>query len=214
MEMIFWGGRGHAKVLAEIVRMQGSQVCAVFDNNSALESPLEGVPMHYGMDGFSRWLGRADRKGSVGGIAAIGGMAGPARCEFLKLFRHYGIPTPSLVHPEAYLAPSVTLGDNCHVLAMAVVCADACLGEATIVNTKASVDHECQIGDGVHVAPGATICGCVEVGRFSMVGAGAIVLPRVRIGEGALIGAGAIVTQDIPDGVVAYGQPARIVRKI
>lgn len=45
-------------------------------------------------------------------------------------------------------------------------------------------------------------------------GAGAIVLPGVSIGENTVVGAGALVTKDLPAGVVAYGNPARVVREI
>jgi acetyltransferase-like isoleucine patch superfamily enzyme len=47
-----------------------------------------------------------------------------------------------------------------------------------------------------------------------MIGAGAIILPRRTIGEGSIVGAGSIVTRDIPDRVVAFGQPARVVRRL
>ena len=50
--------------------------------------------------------------------------------------------------------------------------------------------------------------------RIHMIGAGAIVLPRRTIGEGSIVGAGSIVTRDIPDHVVAFGQPARVVRRL
>lgn len=43
-------------------------------------------------------------------------------------------------------------------------------------------------------------------------GFGAIVLDGVRIGKGAVIGAGAVVTQDIPEGAIALGVPARVVK--
>lgn len=45
-------------------------------------------------------------------------------------------------------------------------------------------------------------------------GAGAIVLPGVSIGENTIVGAGAVVTKDLPAGVVAYGNPARVAREI
>lgn len=45
-------------------------------------------------------------------------------------------------------------------------------------------------------------------------GAGALVLPGVSIGENTVVGAGAVVTRDLPAGVVAYGNPARVARKI
>ncbi len=45
-------------------------------------------------------------------------------------------------------------------------------------------------------------------------GAGVIVCPGVSIGENTVVGAGAIVTRDLPAGVVAYGNPARVIREI
>ena len=49
---------------------------------------------------------------------------------------------------------------------------------------------------------------------FCWLGAGVIVMPGVTIGDGSVIGAGSIVTKDIPAGVVAYGNPCRVVRQI
>jgi maltose O-acetyltransferase len=45
-------------------------------------------------------------------------------------------------------------------------------------------------------------------------GAGAIVCPGVSIGENTVVGAGSVVTKDLPAGVVAYGNPARVVREV
>lgn len=45
-------------------------------------------------------------------------------------------------------------------------------------------------------------------------GAGVIVLPGVTIGENTVVGAGSVVTKDLPAGVVAYGNPARVAREI
>jgi acetyltransferase-like isoleucine patch superfamily enzyme len=76
------------------------------------------------------------------------------------------------------------------------------------------LDHESKLGDGVHLAPGSTLCGCVEVGDFAFVGAGAIIMPNVSIGKNSIVGAGAVVTKDVPENVLVYGNPARIIRKV
>jgi acetyltransferase-like isoleucine patch superfamily enzyme len=76
------------------------------------------------------------------------------------------------------------------------------------------VDHECILADGVHIAPAATLCGLVTVGESTLIGAGATVLPRIHIGARSIVGAGAVVTRDLPDNVVASGNPARIIRAL
>ena len=54
----------------------------------------------------------------------------------------------------------------------------------------------------------------VEIGSDVWIGGGAIICPGVKIGSKTIIGAGSVVTKDIPDGVVAVGNPCRVLRKI
>lgn len=54
----------------------------------------------------------------------------------------------------------------------------------------------------------------VHIGKNCWLGAGVIVLPGVTIGDNTVIGAGSIVTKDIPENVVAVGNPCRVLRPI
>ncbi|MDX8337046.1 sugar O-acetyltransferase [Candidatus Cetobacterium colombiensis] len=54
----------------------------------------------------------------------------------------------------------------------------------------------------------------IKVGNNVWIGAGVTVLPGVTIGDNVIIGAGSVVTRDIPAGVIAVGNPCRILRKI
>ena len=54
----------------------------------------------------------------------------------------------------------------------------------------------------------------VHIGRNCWLGAGVIVMPGVTIGDNTVIGAGSIVTKDIPSGVVAVGNPCRVMREV
>lgn len=54
----------------------------------------------------------------------------------------------------------------------------------------------------------------VHIGNNVWIGGGAIVLPGVTIGDDTTIGAGSVVTKDIPSGVVAVGNPCKVLRKI
>ena len=84
------------------------------------------------------------------------------------------------------------------------------IGRQCIINTKASIDHECIIEDGCEVAPGATLCGVVRMHRNSWVCSGATVLPRVSIGKNSVIGAGSVVINDIEDNKTVVGVPAKV----
>ncbi|MDY6939151.1 MAG: sugar O-acetyltransferase [Cyanobacteriota bacterium] len=61
---------------------------------------------------------------------------------------------------------------------------------------------------------GLELGNAIEIGDDVWIGGGAIVCPGVRIGARSVIGAGSVVTQDIPEGVVAVGNPCRVLREI
>ena len=54
----------------------------------------------------------------------------------------------------------------------------------------------------------------VHIGKNCWIGAGAVILPGVTIGDNSVIGAGSVVTKDIPENVVAVGNPCRVLRPI
>ena len=54
----------------------------------------------------------------------------------------------------------------------------------------------------------------MRIGDNVWIGAGAIILPGVTVGDGSVIGAGSVVTKDVPGGVVAAGNPCRVLREI
>ena len=54
----------------------------------------------------------------------------------------------------------------------------------------------------------------VRIGRNCWIGANVVILPGVTIGDNVVIGAGSVVTKDIPDNVVAVGNPCRILREV
>lgn len=54
----------------------------------------------------------------------------------------------------------------------------------------------------------------IEIGHDCWIGGGAIILPGVKIGSKSIVGAGSVVTRDIPEGVLAAGNPCRVIRAI
>lgn len=207
--IIFWGATGHAKVLRDALLSSDLQLVAIFDSRDII-SPFSDVQIFHGEVGFTLWEQGYRGNGNVHACIAIGGAFGRDRLERMRWLRNRGYTPHTAIHPTSFIAKDATVGDGCQVLAMSAVCTGARLGEAVIVNTKASVDHDCVISSGAHIAPGATLAGEVTVGEFAFVGAGAIILPRVRIGANAIVGAGAVVTRDVPAGETVIGNPARL----
>lgn len=63
-------------------------------------------------------------------------------------------------------------------------------------------------------AKGLEIARSITVGNNVWIGANVSVLPGVTIGSSSIIGAGSVVNKDIPEGVIAAGNPCKVIRKI
>jgi UDP-perosamine 4-acetyltransferase len=159
-------------------------------------------------DGITRWenldvlgddnaLDRMppDRVALVLGIGKLA--TSNSRERLYTTWRARGYDFPAFVHPSAWIAPSVVLCDGVQVMAGVVIQPGCSIGENSIVNTRAGIDHDCIIGRDVHVAPGATLCGNVTIEDGAFIGAGATVIQGIRVGARAVIGAGVTLVKNI-----------------
>ena len=212
-EFLVWGGRGHAKVIRDLLAVNQKRVVAVIDNDRDLPSPFNDVDIFYGEDGFRAFFELRDSKVgaelSLGGVVAIGGVRGKERVEIYEFLIREGLDVESLIHQSAIITSSAMIGKGSQILANVFVGSDVSIEEFCILNSSSSVDHECTLGVGVHIAPGAVLAGEVKVEDYAFIGANATILPGLKIGSGAIIGAGAVVTRDVPNGLCVVGAPAR-----
>ena len=87
------------------------------------------------------------------------------------------------IHPTAYVSRQVNIKAGSVIMAGVIINPYVEVGAHCIVNTNASIDHDCIISDYVHISPGATLCGGVFVSEAVQVGAGAVILPNIKIGK-------------------------------
>ena len=208
---IIWGATGQAKVAYDILLEEGAEVVHLFDNNSSLESPLPGVPVSYGIAGLQAFIKYLNSKNlspaDIDCITAIGGGNGKARASMTQLMESHGFTPRSLIHRSAIISSTADLGQNLQLLAGSIIGAFATVGDYTIINSGANVDHDCKIGRMCHLAPHAALAGEVVIENNVFVGTNATVLPRISIGADSVIGAGAVVIKNVRTGSVIIGNP-------
>lgn len=126
------------------------------------------------------------------------------------------------IAPGAVCMGDVALGKDCSIWYHATVRADRApikigIGSNIQDNCVVHVDKgfSVTIGNYVTVGHGAILHGC-QVGDGSLIGMGAIILNGAKIGKNCIVAAGALVTQntEIPDGMLAMGSPAKVIRKL
>jgi len=209
-KVAIWGASGHAMVIADAVRLAGEYRIAGFLDD--LHPDRRGAAFcDARILGGREQLSRLRDRGVEHIIVAVGDCR--TRLRLAAVARQQGLTLARAVHPKATVAADVTLGPGSVVMAGAVINSGSRIGENVIVNTSASVDHECVLEDGVHVCPGVHLGGNVHVGRATQLGIGSSAINGIRIGAGTLIGAGAVVVDNVPDEVLAYGVPARVVKR-
>ena len=191
------GTGGHAKVVIATVRAAGGEVVAAYDDDQKRwGQQILGVPIKGPISG--------EEIGSAPTIIAIGDNR--ARQSIAERLQAQWV---SVCHPDTTVHPSVSLGPGTVVFAGVVIQPDATIGAHSILNTAASVDHDCIVGDFVHIGPGVSVCGGVTLDEGVVLGVGAKVAPNVEIGPWSTAGAGAVCVVDVARDTTVIGVPAR-----
>lgn len=194
LPVIVLGAGGHATVLIDALRLQGTQVLGV-TAPSADFSELLGHPVLGDDAAIARYTpAECELVLGVGSVSQSS-----VRRSIFERFKSQGYRFAAVVHPSTVIAGDVALGEGVQIMAGAVVQSGSRIGANTIVNTHASVDHDCRIGAHCHVAPGVVLSGDVSVGEQSHLGTGAVAIQGVRVGTHCLVGAGALLLRDVPD---------------
>lgn len=198
-DVAVFGASGHGKVIKDILYANGVKVQAFVDDNPNVNECAD-IPVLHDATGLSPiivGIGKNNIRKMI--------------VEKLKA-NNINVEFATAIHPSAIVSTSAQIGEGTVVMAGAVINADAVIGNHCIINTGASIDHECVIGDYCHIAPGVHISGGAHVGDGTWVGVGSCVIQGINIGRNCMIGAGSVVVREIPDDVVAFGNPCRIIR--
>ncbi len=206
--VVIYGAGGHGKVVLDSLLLEGKKVLGFVDDDPRKRKcSFHGYPFLGGIECFG------DHKpGECRVIIAVG----DNRSRYVLVSRISKLKHAfcTAVHPNSIVSQFAHIGPGSMVIGGAVIHIDTVVGNHAIINSGATVDHDCIISDCAHLAPGVHLGGRVSVGEGTLVGIGSSVQPGVKIGKWSVIGSGAAVTRDIPDYVVAVGVPARVIKHV
>lgn len=203
-QVFLLGGGGHGRVALDALLSSGANVVGILDLNLKVGDQVFGVPV-LGGDEFLDQVAPTDIL-LVNGLGANPCMHGRKR--LFEEMKARGFLFDAVRHPSAVLGRECVLGDGSQIMAGAVLQNRVSIDENAVINTCASIDHDCVLGAHAFVSPSVVLCGDVKIAEAAFIGAGAVVLPGIRIGANAVVGAGAVVTKNVPDEWIAAGNPA------
>jgi sugar O-acyltransferase (sialic acid O-acetyltransferase NeuD family) len=118
----------------------------------------------------------------------------------------------NVIHSGLDISKMSSLGNGVLINSKVSISAHAHIGDFVSINRHVSIGHHTTIGDYCSINPGCNIAGNVTIGEGTTIGMGTNILHQVKIGKNSIIGAGSVVTKDIPDNVIAYGSPCKVIR--
>lgn len=196
--MILYGASGHAKVILNICDKNDISVSLILDDNKNIivlndQKVFQLNDVKVSNESFIISVGDNNiRK---------------------KIVDRNNFSYIKIIHPQSVIDSSSFIDVGSVVMAGVIINASTKIGKHCIINTSATVDHDCILEDFVHISPNATLCGGIKIGEGTLVGAGAVIIPNIRIGKWCTIGAGAVIIENIPDNCTVVGNPGRIINK-
>lgn len=206
--LVLIGGGGHAAVLVDILLRQNRKIAAVIS-----PEPIDGRSVLSGLKRFSQDED-VERFAidEVKLVCGIGMMPNSGfRTKLINRFIDLGYHFETVVSNDAIVSEHVKLEDGVQVMPGCIIQAGVTVGQHSIVNTGALLEHDCVIGPFNHVAPRAVLCGEVRTEENVYIGANATLTQCVAIAKDSVVGASAILTESLKPASVLY--PAKSVKK-
>lgn len=208
--VLIFGASGHGSVVLEILeRSEEFQPVGFVDSFIKKGTKKNG----YQVLGSEYDLLHILEKYSIyGGIVAVGDNW--IRRRLVRVIQQLapGFVFINAIHPSAILGRNVIMGQGNVVMPGVIVNANSLIGDHCILNTSCSLGHDGVMSSYSSLAPGSCCGGNLFLGEGTVISLGSNVIENITIGSWSLVGAGSLVLNDIPEEVVAYGSPARVIR--
>lgn len=208
--IVIFGGGTQLGIVVDILDRLHHNIVGVIDSKAEIGSELHGCEVLGRQEDIARLV---QEYNIHGGIISVGDNYSRYKISKDVESRVKDFTWINAIHPTVCVAHDVHLGRGIVAMANVVFNPGAKIGDFTAFYTGAIIEHDNVVMDYASVSAGSTLGGKVTVGNFSAITLGCTVFDRLTIGKNSVIGSGSLVTKDIPDNVLAYGNPCKIIRE-
>ena len=127
------------------------------------------------------------------------------RNKLIGMVEKIGFSFVSIIDKTAVIADGVKIGKMVYVGKNVTINPNVTIGDYSIINTAAVVEHGCKIGKYCHIAPASAIAGDVKIADNVHIGINSTIIQGISIGEKSIVGAGSTVIHDVLPNKIVYG---------
>ena len=208
------GGGKHAIVVAyNLIEQAKYEIAAFVTTDCTTQSSFLGYPLISSYKNFDVEATDELRDKFATSLFHVGFGAMSYRKKVYDFFVSQGWTAVNIIHPSAVVAPATQLGNGILIEAGCLITPNPVIGNNVVINTGSQVNHDNIIHDHAYLASGVITSGTIEIGEQTLIDDGVIIAMNRKVGSNCIIGAGSVVTKDIPSGVIAYGNPCRVIRE-
>lgn len=209
-QILIIGASGHAKVIVDIIERQNRYTILGFLDTYKKKGD---TIFDYRILGSEDDLNTISNKNNVVGcFVAIGDNFTRQKMVAKIAALNPQLPFINAIHPYSTIGKNVELGQGIAIMPGVVINSDSKIGDFCILNTNSSLGHDGVMKEYSSISSGVRTGGNLLLNRCSAVSIGATIIENITIGNDTIIGAGSLVTKNIPNEVVAYGVPAKVIR--
>lgn len=146
-------------------------------------------------------------------VATVANGEPVARKAIYEKIVRQGIRVDHIIDDTSIISDTATIGEGSIITAHCSISSYARLENNVAINVKSIVGHDVTVGENSVISSMVNIGGATTIGSDSYIGMGVQIRDGIKIGAEVIIGMGSVVYGDIPDGVIALGNPARPMRK-
>lgn len=202
--LIILGAGGHAVSVSNVALSLGHKEIFFLDKKKSGISLL-GFKVISDLDGFSNCE-------NLSFVIGIGDNFTREKMHQEWTKKYPTLYFPPLIHPSAVISFFSEVGEGSVIMPNSVVGPNSRIGKFCLINTRASIDHDCVMSDFSSLAPGAVTGGRVDIGYRSAISIGSVIKHGIKIGQDCVLGANSFLNKDLSNNQVAYGSPATKIR--
>ena len=135
------------------------------------------------------------------------------RVSMLEKVSTLGLALSSIISPHAFISSHAKIVVGTIIAPYCSIQATAQIGRNVAVNTGTIIGHNVVVEDNCVLSSMVNLGGGVHVETLAYIGMGTLIKEKLRIGRISIVGMGSVVHSDVPEEVIALGNPARVVRR-